>query len=294
MRLSDESATRAEPSGIVFDIQRFSLHDGPGIRTTVFLKGCPLDCLWCHNPESKKAQAELALYSHLCGFCGACAAACPQGFHCLADGTHILRREDCTACGRCAGVCPASALTILGRPVTAGEIIDEALKDAAFYAHSGGGITLSGGEPFFQPAFTLAVLQAAKAAGLHTCVETSGFAAWEDIERAAAFTDLFLYDCKETDDALHRRFTGVSNALILENLLRLDGIGAKIVLRCPIIPNHNDRPAHHEGIERLAARLRNPVKIEKLPYHALGASKAQSIGEAYPEQLFSHADSPAT
>lgn len=270
-----------EEKCLVFNIQKFSVNDGPGIRTTVFLKGCMLDCVWCHNPESKSPKPQLFLNSRLCVGCGACLAACEKQLHHFEEnGSHVIDRTRCGACGACVDAC-VGALEMSGNPMTVEEILAEVRKDKAFYDNSGGGMTVSGGEPLFHPAFTLALLKAAKEEGLHTCIETSGFAAWKDVEALIPYVDLFLWDVKETDAALHKQFTGVDNARILENLHRLDAAGAKMVLRCPIIPGYNARPEHLAGIAALANSLTNVQRIDVEPYHPLGSSKSAAIGESY-------------
>ncbi|MDR3147537.1 MAG: glycyl-radical enzyme activating protein, partial [Treponema sp.] len=268
-----------EVRGLIFDIQRFSLHDGPGIRTNVFLKGCPLDCAWCHNPESKDPAPELAYYPGKCILCGACAGACPKGLHRLGEEGHSLTRAACTRCGACAEACVTGALALIGRSISAGEALAEVKRDDVFYRSSGGGMTVSGGEPFFQGEFTLALLRLAKGAGLHTCVETSGAAPFELLREAAPLTDLFLYDVKETDAERHRIFTGAPNAVILDNLEKLDRLGSPTILRCPVIPGCNDREDHFRGIGAIAGRLGNIRGIEIEPYHPLGISKAEAIGK---------------
>ncbi|MDR0451392.1 MAG: glycyl-radical enzyme activating protein [Treponema sp.] len=273
-----------EVRGIIFNIQRFSLHDGPGIRTNLFLKGCLLDCPWCHNPESKAAEPEIAYYPAKCVLCGACGEACPQRLHRFGEAGHAYSRGTCSGCGACAEACVTGALDLIGRSFTAGEAFAEAKKDEAFYRNSGGGMTISGGEPFYQSGFTLALLRLAKEGGLHSCVETSGAAPFETLREAAGLTDLFLYDLKETDAEKHRAFTGISNELILENLQKLDDSGARTVLRCPIIPGCNDREDHFRGIGAVANRLRNVTGIDIEPYHPLGISKAAGIGKAVRHQ----------
>ncbi len=270
-----------EEKRLVFNIQKFSVNDGPGIRTTVFLKGCMLDCVWCHNPESKSPKPQLFLNSRLCVGCGACLSACAKGLHGFeADGRHAIDRGRCTACGACVDAC-VGALEMSGAPMTVEEILAEVMKDKAFYDNSGGGMTVSGGEPLFHPAFTLSLLRAAKEKGLHTCIETSGFADWADVEALIPYVDLFLWDVKETDAALHKQYTGVDNARILENLHRLDAAGAKMVLRCPVIPGCNDRAGHFAAIAALANSLQNVQRIDVEPYHPLGSSKSAAIGESY-------------
>lgn len=224
--------------GIVFNIQRFCTEDGTGIRTTVFLKGCPLKCLWCHNPESQNTSPEL-LGDELCG-----------------------------------------------REMSADEVLREVLKDKNFYEVSGGGLTLSGGEPLFQGEFSLELLKKAKEENLHTCIETSGFASKEIIIKTAEYTDLYLYDIKESDTERHRKYTGADNTFILENLKLLDSLGKKIILRCPIIPNFNDRGEHFVSIAKIANKLSNIVEIQIEPYHDLGVSKYERLGKEYKLDTF--------
>ena len=264
-------------TGTVFNIQRFCVNDGPGIRTTVFLKGCPLSCAWCHNPESKSPRPELFYDADKCVSCGRCVSLCPQKAHLMENGRHQLRRESCVRCMACAEThCPA--LAAAGETRRAEDVMAEVLRDRPFYQASGGGMTLSGGEPFFQEAFVLDLLRLAREAQVHTCVETCGFAPLSLLEQAARWVDLFLYDIKLTDPALHRQWTGVSNDRILENLRTLDKMGAKIVLRCPVIPGVNDTPAHFQGVAKIANSLTHLQEIHLEPYHPLGVSKARRLG----------------
>lgn len=264
-------------TGTVFNIQRFCVNDGPGIRTTVFLKGCPLSCAWCHNPESKSPRPELFYDADKCVSCGRCVSLCPQKAHLMENGRHQLRRESCVRCMACAEThCPA--LAAAGETRRAEDVMAEVLRDRPFYQASGGGMTLSGGEPFFQEAFALKLLRLAREAQVHTCVETCGFAPLSLLEQAARWVDLFLYDIKLTDPALHRQWTGVSNDRILENLRALDKMGAKTVLRCPVIPGVNDTPAHFQGVAKIANSLMHLQEIHLEPYHPLGVSKARRLG----------------
>jgi pyruvate formate lyase activating enzyme len=263
---------------MVFDIARFAIHDGPGVRTTVFLKGCPLRCVWCHNPESMGPDPELAFSAGDCIGCGACVGICPQGVHTLHAGRHTLDRRRCVACGACVGACPATALEMIGRRMSIEEVMGEVLKDKTFYAHSGGGITLSGGEPMSQFAFTRALLRRARREGLHTCLDTSGAAAWPQFSEILPWVDLFLYDIKAFDERTHLRLTGASNRRILHNLRRLHAAGAKIRLRLPLVPGLNTSARQLAAYGGLAASLPGIDGVDVLPYHRLGRSKAERFG----------------
>lgn len=279
MSEEQEIAPPGEARGRVFDIQKFSIHDGPGIRTTVFLKGCPLQCAWCHNPESQERAIEISLIPDKCIGCGYCFKACPRGCHVMQDGQRQFRRELCVRCGTCAAQCYARALEVIGKDMSVSDVLQEVIKDRPFYETSGGGMTVSGGEPMAQFPFTLALVRAAKAAGLHVCLETSGVAPWAEYEQLLGPVDLFLYDYKESDPVRHRDFTGVPPETILDNLQRLDERGATLVLRCPIIPGYNARDEHLQAIADLANRLRHVQEINLMPYHPLGDSKRDRLGK---------------
>lgn len=265
-------------TGRIFDIQRFSIHDGPGIRTNVFLKGCPLRCKWCHNPEGLEIHPDLSYNADRCIGCGACAAACPYGCHTIGEQGHSFDRSRCVVCGKCCEVCYTDALERLGREVTVREVLDEVLKDRPFYETSGGGMTLSGGEPLYQPRFAAALLAGAKEEGLHVCIETSGFCSEETLRSVMEHVDIFLFDIKETDPVRHEEFTGVSNEVILRNLQLLDDAGKSVVLRCPVIPGFNARDEHFRQVALLADSLRHVLRVELEPYHPLGISKSERIG----------------
>ena len=268
-------------TGTVFNIQKFCINDGPGIRTTVFLKGCMLDCKWCHNPESKQRAPQILLHADKCIGCGECAKVCRRGLHSFADGAHLFERNACIGCGECAEVC-VGALELCGYEKTVDEVMAEVIKDAAFYKNSGGGMTLSGGEPFMQHEFALELLKSAKERGLHTCIETCGYVDSKILEKFIPYVDMFLWDIKETDDERHKQYTGVSNAKILSNLALLNEKGASVVLRCPLIPGYNLRDEHLYAIGELAESLGCVTRVDVEPYHPLGASKSQALGIDYP------------
>lgn len=266
--------------GLVFDILKFAIHDGPGIRTTVFLKGCPLDCLWCHNPESKDDRVEISYLPAKCVGCGACVAACPRGCHRLADGMHIYDRTACERCGACAVGCYARAIEQVGRLREVGEVLAEVLRDRPFYETSGGGMTISGGEPLAQFGFTRELLARARAEGLHTALDTCGFAPQARYAELLPLVDLFLYDIKTTDPVRHRELTGQPLELIHANLRFLSDSGARLFLRCPLVPGVNDSDAELAGLAALANDLAGVEEIDVEPYHPLGVSKAGRMGYA--------------
>ncbi|MCQ2433059.1 MAG: glycyl-radical enzyme activating protein, partial [Clostridia bacterium] len=268
--------------GTVFNIQRFSVDDGPGIRTTVFFKGCPLSCLWCHNPESAEARTEYFYHPEKCILCGGCMAVCQKGCHSFREDEkgahHIFDRSSCVRCGACAGACPTKAIASVGKMMEAKDVIKEVLSDKIFYESSGGGMTISGGEPLAQPLFAFEVLRLAKAEGLHTAIETSGYASRETLDKILPYTDLFLFDYKARPED-YPRLTGVSADRILENLHYLSERGAHIVLRCPIIPDCNDTAEHYDGIASLGAKIAGIEEITLEPYHPLGISKSEQLGK---------------
>ncbi|MBI5724114.1 MAG: glycyl-radical enzyme activating protein [Planctomycetes bacterium] len=269
-------------SGMIFDIQRCSLHDGPGIRTTVFFKGCPLRCLWCHNPESVRPDREIAFYQEFCVGCGACAAACPHRAHRIENGSHFFDRAFCEVCGRCVEACSFGAMRMTGRQCTVKEIMDEVRQDVAYYRQSGGGLTVSGGEPLLQPEFLKVLLEAAKAEGVNTCVETGGFAPRQAFEAILPLVDLFLFDYKAARPDKHREFTGADNELILSNLDFLCRSRAAVRLRCPLVPGINDSPEHFRAIAEIAGKYPAVERVELLAYHNTAGHKYARHGYRNP------------
>lgn len=268
-------------TGIIFDIKKFAIHDGPGIRTTVFFKGCPLRCGLCHNPESQAFEPEVLYREGRCTKCGACLTACPNEARTLVDSYPVRDEKKCTKCGACLLACPAEAVEIVGREVTVDEVMKEIEQDIVFYDESSGGATFSGGEPLSQPEFLDALLEACEAQGIHTAVDTSGHANFETVRRIRGKTGLFLYDLKLIDREKHRAFTGVSNEGILENLRELSDQGADVILRVPLIPGVNDDEASLSDIGAFAASLKHRHPVDLLPYHTAGMEKYKRLNRTY-------------
>ncbi len=297
-------------TGTIFDIKKYSVHDGPGIRTTVFFKGCPLECAWCHNPEGQRMSAEMMFSSDRCTACGTCVSICPNQAIALeagsaqmetvhpgqamplkdpsqnlggAHGIHTVR-EKCTACGECVKACPRGAREVAGRVVTSDELIQEIMKDVVFYDSSGGGVTFSGGEPLLQPDFLLALLRECKEREIHTAVDTCGFAEWETLSAIAPYVDLILYDLKCIDAGMHVELTGSGNDAILENLTRLSKTHSNVTVRFPLIPGINDNEENIVSMGKFVSSLRwegNSPQIDVLPYHKTGIGKYERLGRVY-------------
>lgn len=270
-----------EQTGIIFDIKHFAVHDGPGIRTTVFLKGCPLHCLWCHNPESLSLNPQLLFNEAKCIGCGYCFKVCKRGAHIFVDEKHVIGWESCYTCGDCVEECYSEALELAGKKVTVSDVMEDVLRDRIFYNNSGGGLTISGGEPLYQPQFTKALIEKAQEFGIHTALDTSGFSQWNILKDILMNVDLMLYDLKHMDPDKHKRLTGVSNELILENLLKIDKIGKPIWIRIPFIPECNDDETHFHQLGEYLSSFTNIERVDILPYHGLAESKYRQAGIKY-------------
>jgi pyruvate formate lyase activating enzyme len=259
--------------GYIFNLQRYSLHDGPGIRTTVFLKGCPARCWWCHNPESQHPGPEIGSSQARCIACDACLLACHEG---------LKPRERCVLCGNCSEACPTGARTLVGREMTTAEVVTSVMRDRMFFEDSGGGVTFSGGEPLSQPEFLKALLTAFRALEIGTAVDTAGICPTSALLEIAPLVDLFLFDLKCVDAARHLQGTGVDNGAILENLARLSAAHDNIWIRVPVVPGFNDCVEEMRGIARVAAGSAGVRQVHLLPYHATWAAKPERFGKEAP------------
>ena len=260
----------------IFEIKRFAVHDGDGIRTTVFFKGCSLRCVWCHNPEGLISKPQLAYYKHKCIGCGECVTVCPMKAHSIVNGMHMFDRAACVGCGKCADVCLGDALILYGREMNLDELLNAVLEDREFYENSGGGVTLSGGECLLQADFCAALLKKLKEQGINTAVDTCGFVPRQNLDKIIPYTDKFLYDIKAIDDEVHTKCTGFSNESIIDNLRYLDQKGCNIEIRIPFVPEYND--GEMQRIKALLAEFDNITKIRVLPYHSYAVSKYEALG----------------
>jgi pyruvate formate lyase activating enzyme len=268
------------PSGLVFNIQRFTTHDGPGIRTTLFLKGCPMDCSWCHNPEGQSRSPHIVRFEARCIRCDRCVRVCPEETSTTLPPT-VPGTTRCRLCGACVEACPAEARQRAGTTMNVAEALAELLRDQPFYDESGGGVTFSGGEPLLQKEFLLELLEACRRSGLHTALDTSGYAPQADLLAAAALSNLVLYDLKFMDDGLHRKHTKVTNTIILDNLRALAREHPRIWIRIPVIPGLNDSESEMRSLAGFAASVQHVEQVNLLPYHRTGVGKFERLNREY-------------
>ena len=274
-------------TGIIFNIQKFSIHDGPGIRTTVFMKGCPLQCRWCSNAESMSPEPELGVIRSLCNNCGKCIDVCPEKAISFDDeGIIRFNRDKCTACGECVDVCSPGALTVYGKKVTVDDVFKEVSRDKSFYEGSEGGVTVSGGEPLQQADFVAALFKSCHQAGIGTCLDTCGYAATDKLKEVLAFTDYVLYDVKHMNAEFHKQVTGVHNDIILDNARVIAESGVQVLYRIPLIKDVNDTKENITNTAQFMKSLGNNASIELLPYHRLGIGKYQTLDKFYPGEDF--------
>ena len=269
--------------GVVFNVQRFSIHDGPGIRTTVFLKGCPLHCCWCANPESISTKPELGVIRNRCDKCMKCLEACPEAAIVFTEDKDVhIDRSRCTACGKCVEVCYPEALAIYGKEMSVEEVFERVRRDEIFYRGSGGGLTVSGGEPLEQFEFVIALFKMCREAGIHTCLDTSGYVGSDVLSKVLALTDYVLYDIKHMDSGVHSQFTGMPNDLVLANAKVVAESGIPMLIRIPVIPGVNDTLENIRETAHFVEMLRENIAIELLPYHRMGLGKYQALDTPYP------------
>jgi pyruvate formate lyase activating enzyme len=273
-------------TGYIFDIKKYAVDDGPGIRTTIFFKGCPLRCAWCHNPESQEGKEEISFHTEKCIGCSRCIKTCPSAAISIINGRAVTDADKCRICGRCAAICPSGAKKLIGRPVSTAQIVEQLEKDVIFYDQSGGGATFSGGEPLMQHRFLCSLLEECKKRRIHTAVDTSCYCQPKVLEEVANLADLFLCDLKHTDSQIHKKFTGVDNTTILENIQRLSAAGKKIIIRMPVIGGFNDDESNIEESGNFAASLKSLVRFDILPYHSGGMAKSERLADGTRQTKF--------
>jgi len=273
-----DKSSREKKTGLIFDIKRYAIHDGPSIRTTIFFKGCPLSCWWCHNPEGQLSGLELMIWPNRCIGCRTCVSTCGSQAISIMENSIVTDRDKCKMCGVCAEKCPTKAREVVGKWVSVNELMQEVEKDLLFYEGSGG-VTLSGGEPLAQPVFLDALLNACRKKNIHTALDTCGYADKEILIKIHKNVDLFLYDLKVMDDRKHKLYTGVSNKQIMKNLELLNALGKNIIIRFPLIPYVNSSKDSILAICKFISKLQNIKEIDVLPYHRLGIEKAKRLNK---------------
>lgn len=271
---------KGQDMGMIFNIQRYSIHDGPGIRTTVFFKGCPLKCFWCQNPESQNRKPEIFLSRNKCTACGNCVPVCPVGANSILNNTLQIDRKKCAGCGQCVAACPTEARALIGKLVTADDVMKEVMRDARYYKNSGGGVTLSGGEVTAQDEFALLLLKSSKEAGLHTVLDTCGYTPWVVFEKLLKYTDLVLYDIKCMDSHKHQEGTGKTNDLILENAEKI-ARQTPMRIRVPIIHGWNDTAEEIKAIAGFVKNKLGNICIDLLPYNRMGEAKYERLDKQF-------------
>jgi pyruvate formate lyase activating enzyme len=288
--MKDFKSTEEEAynTGMVFDIKRYAIHDGPGIRTTVFLKGCLLNCPWCHNPEGKAREQEFMWYEEKCIGCRDCQDACTKEAISFSDDSLHLDQRKCDLCEVCVEVCHSQALKLVGKRMTVAQVMKQVEKDMAFYDESGGGVSISGGEPLIQPEFLSSLLKACKELGIHTAVDTCGYVKSDVLLKISEHVDLFLYDLKVIDDEKHTRFTGFSNELILKNLRELSNAGQKMIMRFPLIPGVNDDEEDIQQLGEFISSLKGVKELSILPYHKAGVEKSRRLKKPKDTEFLNH------
>jgi len=264
--------------GRLFDIQRMSFNDGPGIRTSVFMKGCTMRCFWCHNPESWRPEKELQYFPEQCIRCGACIEICPNGCHSASTTTHLLNRTHCTSCFQCSQACPSGSLLCAGKDIGIDALVLEVMRDRAFFERSGGGITFTGGEPLMQAQFVAEACRRIQKLGVTTAIETAANVKYTAFKEVIPYTDYFIVDLKHPDSIIHKKVTGVDNDLIINNLTKLNKTAASYIVRIPLIPGVNNTPEVMCEFDKIFAKLSNLTKVELMPFHPLGVNKHLSLG----------------